>query len=276
MQNGSPNIYLVIIGAMLFSLLLGGAVIAFYIRYYRRLTEQQEKSKALAIQHQKDMLHATIRSQEEERRRIGQDLHDDVGSVLSRLRMLFNKQRPLLAPDAEVSESKKMNSLIDKAIDNTRNISHRLSPVTLEFFGLEEAMQELCDTSTHSSGISIRMDNRSGEQLSRLSYPASLHLFRVFEELISNSLRHAGAGNISITLSNEEDHCVCTYQDDGRGFDTLVIKKGIGLYNIDSRIAMINGRHVINSTPGNGVTVHISIPYTSNQTNGKSQDSHSR
>lgn len=256
MQTGSSNIYLLILAGMLFSFLIAGAVILFYTRYHRRLSEQQQRIREAELQHQKDILHATIQSQEDERKRIGQDLHDDVGSVLSKLRLILNQQKN----NGTANEHQHIQFLIDRAIDSTRNISHRLCPATLEFFGFADAIQELCDTARHSSGIHISLDDGAGDKTASISYQSSLHLFRVFEELITNTLKHSEATTVAICFREKDDHLYCSYRDDGKGFDINGTNKGIGLLNINSRMTMIGARHSIDTGPGRGVAADIYVP----------------
>jgi signal transduction histidine kinase len=260
MPKSDASIYMLIIAGMIFSFLVGIALILFYTRYHRRLSEQQEKIRKAELEHQKELLHAIIQSQEDERKRIGQDLHDDAGSILAKLRILFNQIKPEFVGVNEETGYIKMNSLIDKAIDNIRNISHRLSPVTLEFFGFNDAIGELCDAAHEASGIEISVDTSGGQEIDAVPNLISLHLFRVFEELITNTLKHAAARKITLCFLTRENRLICTYHDNGRGFDMGAGKQGIGLYNISSRIAMIGGTYTIKSSPGNGMTVHLSVP----------------
>jgi signal transduction histidine kinase len=258
MQRGDASIYILIVAGMLFSFLIGIALILFYTRYHRRLSEQQDRIRKAELAHQKELLHAVIQSQEDERKRIGQDLHDDAGSVLAKLRILFNKSGTIYE-NREVNH-KKLNALIDKAIDNVRNISHRLSPATLEFFGFADAIGELCDAARDSSGLDICFYNNTGENGDNIAYPLSLHLFRVFEELITNTLKHANARQITVSFAYKENKLLCDYHDDGNGFNLSNVKSGIGLYNISSRISMIDGIYTITTSPQQGVQVHISVP----------------
>jgi signal transduction histidine kinase len=280
MFSGNGNIYMFIIAGMIFSFLTGIALILFYTRYHRRLSEEQEKISKAELEHQKELLRAVIQSQEDERKRIGQDLHDDAGSVLAKLRMLFNQIKPGLVSTDEVPEYKRINSLIDKAIDNVRNISHRLSPVTLEFFGFTDAIEELCITAHGSSGINIIIDNNAEKETDTISYLSSLHLFRIFEELITNTLKHAAARKIAIGFTSEKDNLICTYYDDGKGFSLNEPKQGMGLHNINSRIAMLRGFYTVKSSPGNGISALISVPLESyavkNSSHGENKYSYSR
>jgi signal transduction histidine kinase len=280
MQRGDASIYMLIIAGMLLSFLIGIALIMFYTRYHRRLSEQQDKIRKAELAHQKELLHAVIQSQEDERKRIGQDLHDDAGSVLAKLRILFNQNRPGIDYEKGEANHKKLNALIDKAIDNVRNISHRLSPATLEFFGFTDAISELCDAARDSSGIVILFYNDTGEYDDNIPYPFSLHLFRVFEELITNTLKHANALQITVSLTYQENKLLCDYRDDGNGFDLNTVRSGIGLYNISSRISMINGVYTIASSRGEGMHVFISVPFepqgVKHNSNGKNKYSYSR
>ena len=246
---------------MLFSLIMGVAIIFFYIRFHKRLSAQQNKIMASELRHQKELLQAAVLSQEGERRRIGQDLHDDVGNILLNLRILFNrKQKNLYHENVEVSTT--INTFIDNAIEQVRNISHRLSPATLEYFGFRDAMEEMLHKAHLTSGIRFRLKNMESEALKNITYDISLHIYRVFEELLTNTLKHANATEIEIEFFQNENSIQFTYHDNGKGFDLKSTKGGIGLHNINSRVSIAGGTSQIITSTGNGVKFFVSIPLT--------------
>ena len=131
MQKVTDNIFLLVLFAMLGTFILGASSIFFFIRYQRRITQQKEAMQKAELDHSEQLLHATLLSQEEERKRIGRDLHDDVGASLSNLKMIM-AQTIAASPDSPA-----FKPMIDNIITTVRNISHSLSPPGLSLFGLE-------------------------------------------------------------------------------------------------------------------------------------------
>ena len=231
LDNNTDNIFALLAIGMAGMFLLATAVVVFYVRNQRKM-----------IQHQKDLTRAVIQSQEAERKRIGTDLHDDVGSALSHLRLQ--------------TASVDMREKVDDIIQKVRSISHLLSPAQVELFGLESALEELC-LATHQSGaLEVTFDNRA--ELGSLTFEQSLSLYRVIQELFTNTLRHAEAARIDLELYGEGARIVCRYKDDGVGLPPT-FKEGMGLYNIESRLGMIGATfHFREATEkGFGITIKI-------------------
>jgi signal transduction histidine kinase len=261
MENERLNIYVLIIVGMFISLFMGGTVILFYMRYQKRLAAQQQKIMAEELRHQKELLEAVVESQENERKRIGKDLHDDVGNILLNIKTLFNRIEEDHA--AATDKTSTINSFIDDAIGQVRTISHKLSPSTLEYFGCNDALEELFQKVHSASGINFVLQNMDNDGLKNLPYETSLHLYRVFEELLSNTLKHAGASEIKIEFEYMNNTLGISYKDNGKGYDPGNYKHGIGLHNIYSRISLTGGMYEVKYLPGSGTTFVLTIPIQS-------------
>ncbi len=151
----------------------------------------EARMREAELQHQKMLLHSVIRSQEEERARIGRDLHDDAGTALSRLRMsvdsfaMQTNDDPLLA--AFISHCK---TSIDAIVTDVRNIAHNLSPSSLRLYGFTEAMEELADTVNSSGMLHVDIRNEAAAPLDALGHSVALALYRVLQELLAITARH--------------------------------------------------------------------------------------
>ena len=262
LQNKELTLLVSLIVAIMILLALAFILLAGISQ--RKILKEQMKAQALQIEYRENLLHTTILTQEEERKRIAKDLHDDLGSKLNVLRLNLN----LLKKHSNQSELflKEMNvvkSILDQTINTTRKISHELLPPTLQDFGLPTALEELCNA-FHSSGV-VGVELTTEELRERLpEINTELQVFRVVQELINNSLRHGGAQNIFVHLTQGEENLQLSYRDDGSGFDVsqLEEKKGLGLKNIDSRLHMIGGQITYESSPGNGLRALIQLNYT--------------
>lgn len=252
--------YLIVIG-MAVTFLLALSLVFFYIRYQRRLLNQQLQLQKAELLHKEELLHATIQSQEDERRRIGRDLHDGVGSILSNLRMNINRLNSIVGNDPAVNTmTEQSTALIDKTIADVRSIAHSLSPPGLELFGLAGALEELCDSISQSGELNISIENNM-RNFKKLQPNVSLALYRVLQEFIANTLRHAGANTALIRFSEQDSSLLVHYRDDGKGFlQTGAKQTGMGMRNIESRLGMIGAKHTITSSPGEGFSAGITVP----------------
>ncbi|RYD83816.1 MAG: hypothetical protein EOP54_32950 [Sphingobacteriales bacterium] len=158
MQNPADSIYFIVIVGMSVTLILVAVFILFTVRNQNKLLRQRQQFQQAQIAHQKELLGAVIESQEAERKRIGQDLHDDVGTSLSGLRLIIEMFKPADTKDEQyikfVSSSK---SIIDKVVKDVRHISHNLSPATLGYYGLLVAIGEHCNIINQSGKLPVKV-----------------------------------------------------------------------------------------------------------------------
>ncbi|RYD56261.1 MAG: sensor histidine kinase [Sphingobacteriales bacterium] len=249
MQNEQFDIYVMVILGMAGTFLLGTAIVFFYIRYRWQFYKQKESLQLLEMDHQKALLAASVHTQDEERKRIGRDLHDEIGSMLSSLRLHIQRVIP--------NTDKDIKADIDGIISRVRDISHQLLPPGIELFGLADALEELCENIAHLSGVEIIYSNKAEDMPKRLHNDVALSLYRVIQELLNNTLKHADATLITVSMQQAKDELHIIYTDNGKGFDTRVAGRGMGLYNIKSRLQVINASCDIQSGINKGCSIHI-------------------
>ncbi|MDY8135174.1 sensor histidine kinase [Aquimarina sp. 2201CG5-10] len=245
----------IIIIGMIVIFLLSLSVIVFFIIYQRRLLAQQRKHQKLESDYQKELLKTSIQSQEEERNRIAKELHDDVGAMLTTTKLYFGQIVPELPPDELWKITKKTRGFLDDMIHSVRSISQDLRPVILEKLGLIEAIQSLVQNIQDSGKIEISFSNHTSHTIAKSK---ELNLYRIIQELITNTLKHANASSINIKLKNEEGILIILYEDDGKGLDqkNLSHKKGLGLKNIESRLSVLSGEiHFLQKKSGMRVKI---------------------
>jgi signal transduction histidine kinase len=226
----------------------------------RKIRLREIEKNSLKITHQKRMIQATILAQEKERLRISQDFHDAISAKLNAISLYA---RLLQDGDLNAEDTNMVIKNILKAIDRTlvsaREISHNLTPVILTKLGFNAAFEELFESFNASKKILI-------EPL--LNYPdgylnleSELHLFRITQELISNSITHGKAQKITLKIEIKDNGVTYNYVDNGIGFNTQEIadKKGLGFTNIENRIDLLKGRSDISSTLNNGFKISINI-----------------
>lgn len=262
METGLDNIYFLVVLGMAGTLLLAAGIVMFYIRYHRKMMRQQETLRQAELAHQGELMIAGIQSQEEERRRIGRDLHDGVGGALSNLRFVVSrignaKEQPAGHADTP-EECKKM---IDDIINNVRTISHNLSPPGLELFGLNYTIEELCYQTEKATGIGVELEDHCQEDAKSIPFTTSLSIYRVLQELMNNTVKHAQASGITVIMEMSENCLQIQYRDNGKGFDaTLQQGKGMGMSNLESRLNMVKAVWHYSSSPGKGFDMQIKVP----------------
>ncbi|MEO0900392.1 MAG: histidine kinase [Bacteroidota bacterium] len=222
-------------------------LIAFYNRSQRRILNEK-------LDAQERILHEVIMAQEEERNRIAQELHDDVGSKLNVAHLHIQRLKKKLPGDTlELIEQ-----VINITIDTTRRISHELLPPTLEKFGLEAALEELKEGYETTGFLQFDMQIEDlGEAVTDNN--KALNLFRIVQELVKNSLLHGESKNVSLHFLKEKEAYTFQYKDDGKGFDKEKATKGLGMNNIESRLKMVDGSWEYHSAPGKGLKAEISF-----------------
>lgn len=247
----------IIIIGMIVIFLLSLSVILFFIVYQRRLLAQQKKHQKLESDYQKELLKTSIHSQEEERSRIAKELHDDVGAMLTTTKLYIGQITPELPPEELTEIAHKISGFFDDMIQSVRSISQDLRPVVLEKLGFIEAVQSLVQTIQDSRKIEISLIDNTTISIVKTK---ELNLYRIIQELVTNTIKHASASTIKIELRNQEDTLIIIYEDNGKGLDQrqLRYRKGLGLNNIESRLSVLSGSiHFKEQTSGMKVLLEI-------------------
>lgn len=262
MQNTTDNIYILVILGMGGTFLLVVSFILFSIRNQNKLLRQRQHFQQAQIDHQKELLRAVIESQEAERKRIGQDLHDDVGTTVSGLRLLIEMFKPGNDVKAHEDFTQSTKTIIDKVVRDVRNISHNLSPSTLRYYGLAAAINEHCTIINQSGKLEIALANNAEQVLEKLPLQTSTALYRVLEELLNNTIKHSGASRANINLDMVDNSLHIAYADNGKGLtaDVESVKKGMGMQNIESRLLNINATYALAPYSGKGFSIKIECP----------------
>lgn len=205
MDTNTMKLYVAVGTAVL--LLMAVFIIMFVAYYQQQQARQQLALRELREQHRRALMDATFRGQEEERRRLAEDLHDGIGTMLSVTKMSLNQLERQLNGDRLTGERTRMHlqvqktrSMIDETMTNVRRISRELVPTTLERFGLLAALEELADRASDDN-VQVQLD--CADDLTHLLPTLELMLYRIAQELVNNALRHARARHITVQV-----HCL--------------------------------------------------------------------
>lgn len=225
--------------------------------------KQKNKYKNEYNRQQNELFNAIVSTQDQERKRIAQDLHDSLGSLLSASKLKLSsleESKQLFTPN-QLEKYEGTLVLLNEASTELRNISHNIMPATLSKLGLVAATQNLIDNISSHSVIGIYFTTYGFE--GRIEEATEISIYRIILELINNIIKHSGANKVTIQLIKYPTYINLTIEDNGRGFVYVPAKEekiGIGLSNILSRIEYLKGSIDIDSSPGRGTTVIIEIP----------------
>ncbi|MES2726953.1 MAG: sensor histidine kinase [Bacteroidota bacterium] len=246
--------------------LFGVALLVFFylrqrVRNARQTTNQnqlihRQQMEEVLRKSELQSIHTMLETQEKERKRIAEDLHDRLGSMLSTIKLQFSHFTPKEQVDKE-QQFNKVSHLLDDACEEIRLVSHNLVSGVLSTFGLIPALNDLTTALKETSTLHIDMHVHGME--TRIESDVEINMYRIFQELFNNTIRHAKATHIEIDISRFDNQLVLIYSDDGVGFDTAVAQSGIGIKNMYSRLNKLGGSLHIDSGRGNGSTFIFTI-----------------
>lgn len=236
---------------LLYAITIAGAIYAIYLNRIKQYRAKQETQ-----------LRTMIATQEQERKRISRDLHDDVGTKLSALKLFVstfknNLQKQNYAETQTLAQS--TEELIDETIHDVRIMLMNLSPGILEEFGYVTAVEGLVNKINETKALHIELVIFGIKE--RFAKDYELTLYRMTQELVNNILKHAAAKNVSLQIGYRNEKIILMAEDDGKGFIVTEHKEGYGLNNLEARTKLLQGILTIDSSPGNGTSVLIEVPY---------------
>ncbi len=219
--------------------------------------KMQEELMRSQIETQKLITQITIQTQEQERREIGRELHDNINQILATAKLCVD----MAINDDDIRKEllHKSYDNISKAINEIRSLSKNLVPPSLGDIGLKEALLEMIENMTVSPELHIRI-KANDQHIESLSNNKKLILYRIVQEQMNNIVKHARATHADIELKTSRKKAHLVIKDNGIGFDPKQKAKGIGLNNIVSRVEMQNGNMEIISSSGQGCVLKVDIP----------------
>lgn len=241
-------IFIILFVVILLIIVFGIAIYFVLTRLYRQL----RKKEAEAIE-------SIITAQERERAIISREVHDNLGPMLSITQM----QIGYLVEQSEASAQRelltKIQHQVQEAIHQCRNISHMISSEVNSSKAFQVVLQEQI-AYIHEFG-NVRITCSIPEDFPSIDPAKGTSLIRVFQELLVNTIRHAEATQIAISIEHSPDFLFFSYQDNGKGFQLKSVKLGLGIQNITKRIEVIGGKQLWNESPGSsGMNLQIMIP----------------
>src|SRR3954454_7995797 len=225
-----------------------GSLAASFRRMLVRIEDERRRSGQLVL-----------RAQEEERRRLARDLHDEVNQALTAI-LLRLEALSQAAPDPLTEELAELKRLVNQAMDELLQLARQLRPTALDDHGLLPAMTSQVRRFAEQTGIKADLDS-CGTEL-RLEPDEEIAVFRVAQEALANIARHADASSVQVGLRADDDGIELTVRDDGRGFcpDEPATGGGLGLGGMAERARLVGGELTIESRPGGGTELLLRVP----------------
>lgn len=259
-QKSTLNYFLI---SSLAALVIVGFLIYRNLRHRHHLSKQQDELQQQYIRElEKDKqlvaVDSMMKGQEEERSRLAKDLHDGLGGLLSGVKFsLINMKDNLIITPDNMAVFERSLDMIDTSIKELRRVAHNMMPEMLTKFGLDEALNEYCNTVNATKLLTVKYQSVGMD--ARLDKSAEIIIYRIIQELLNNILKHAAATEAFVQLIKEDGRFSIIIEDNGKGFETASLKnnKGAGFTSIQSRVDYLKGRLDIHSEAGKGTLVNI-------------------
>lgn len=232
------GLFLIIVISIIVVIVLALGVVVLYNAFQSRILKELEEAHEKEIKYKNSIIENTIEVQERERLRIAKDLHDDIGSKLSIVNLNINLLK------SSIDSNDKLDIILDHiessltdSITQTRLISHNLYPPILEKFGIKSALESLSKEITRTGELKVTTEIEN--EWKEFSKSSELHIYRIFQELIHNTIKHAKASEVFISSKEEDGRLKLTYEDNGKGIKDSNASLGLGFSSIQTRIDLL-------------------------------------
>lgn len=226
--------------------------------------DQTEKISAERILREKEILQKLVRAQEDERRRIARDLHDELGQQLTALRLKLEGARGLTTDPELTAQFEELQTSAREIDEGLDFLAWELRPASLDDLGLIAALEKYVNEWTRYANVPAHFIARLPKD-DRFPFEIETNLYRIAQEALNNVYKHAAAGRVEISLLRRDAQLILLIEDDGRGFvpeENMNRATGIGLVGMQERAVLVGGSIEIESAPGSGTRIFVRIPYT--------------
>ncbi|MCC8407824.1 histidine kinase [Mucilaginibacter sp. UR6-1] len=259
----NENLYKWLLALGCLTLLITLGLVIVNARNSRKLSAQKEINYRQQLQdlEQKQQLKVTkamLDGEEHERERVARDLHDGLGGMLAGVKIGLSGWSNTHSDAATDKDLHRIIGQLDSSVSELRRIARNLLPETLLKFGLEVALKDLCEFYMRDD---LHIDFQAFNIRKDIALSIQLNIYRIVQELISNTIKHAGATQIILQCSQNDAVFYITIEDDGCGFDITILEnmKGMGLENLKNRITFLNGKFELQSAINEGTTINIEL-----------------
>jgi signal transduction histidine kinase len=241
-------------------------IIGLLFQYYKRFKVQHllnikqaeissQKIDGILKEQELELIKASISGQDKERQRIAQELHDSIGGNLAAIKLQVNHLNA-----SDFSNIQKISLQLDETYQQVRNLSHTLLPKKFSQNKFLEVLESYLKNISEASKIKISYIPYPKKEINELDENIQIEIFKIIQELLTNTIKHAKASEVEIQLNYIENILNVLFEDNGIGFETKNHSKGIGFINLENRIKKLNGSFVIDSKLKRGSIFNIEIP----------------
>jgi PAS domain S-box-containing protein len=226
------------------------------------LRKQHEDALRASQQELRELSARVLEAREEEKTLIARELHDELGQLLTALKMDLSSLKESLAGEELLGKADEMGRLLDQTVSATRRISADLRPLMLDDLGLADAASWLVEDFAKRSGIECRMDASGTEALSEVSKSVATAVYRAIQESLTNIARHSGATRAWVVLAIEERSIFVEVEDNGRGItaEAMAKSRSLGLKGMRERISYLGGSLEVARAPRGGTRLRVRVP----------------
>jgi signal transduction histidine kinase len=240
--------------------LIVAVLTVFRIFELERIASERSRDMEAAEREMRDLSRQLVRTQEEERRLLSRELHDQIGQTLTAVRINLGNLEEALADDGDnvrytIDQSKR---LAEQALRSVRDIAMGLRPAMLDDLGLEAALQWQARQHSRVCGVPVTVSVEGA--LTGLSDAHRTCIYRIVQEALNNAAKHAEAHDIAVSVRCDERSVSISVHDNGRGFDMFTTSGGLGLIGMKERVRQLDGEILIVSEPGQGTDLIADIP----------------
>ena len=261
------EVVIIVLAGTFLMLLLVTFIVSFFFLHQRRQTQNRQEKAAMQASFQQEILQTQLEVQNLTMQQLGRELHDNIGQLLSVLRINLNVLEEMVEDESTKSQISESNQIVEQTIADVRALTKSLDGDFVKDFGLIDSLshelQRIRKTRRYQTEITI-----SGTPYS-LGYQHEIVLFRMAQEVINNALKHAAATTLHVSVVYEPTNFEIRIKDNGKGFDYEGVmknefaKSGAGLRNIQRRAELVGGKCIVESKIKEGTTVCIKIEHFS-------------
>ncbi len=254
--------FIIIIFSSLFIVIVIVAIINLVLIYQKKKIKFLQEKENIKILHKNELLQTQLEIQEQTLTNISQEIHDNIGQILSLAKLHLNTMDTIIDEQQQLKITDTKN-LVSKAIIDLRNLSRSMYGHHLQDIGLQQAIIDELHI-LKNTGVYVTNIATFGEAY-KLPNQTEIVLFRIVQEAINNSIKHAKASNINIEIVYSITYLSIVITDDGQGFNNIqqqICKDGLGLQNMQNRAILIGATCTIASTINKGTTININLPIT--------------
>lgn len=256
MPKQQEDILITIVVASVFFILIGSFLLLLVFVFLRRQRKNREEKEEMRNRFERTLLKTQLEIQEQAFAYISQEIHDNIGQILSLARLNLNTLGATV-PEEKLNQT---DDLLGKAIKDLRDLSHNLQNNRIHNIGITESVRQLLISLEKTGRFETTF--RTSDNFHILDVNTDIIIYRMIQEIINNIIKHASASKIDVDISNAADTTLIRISDNGVGFDTGLLKEersGIGLHNIINRAKTINATVDVKSAPGSGTTITLFI-----------------